>query len=177
MAVGGGFQETGQTSGQAWADGHGYAVTGDGGGVNPGAGGLDGEVIDEKTSFEIVGTIQDEVETGEEFFNVAGVYISDQAFNSDAAIDGAEFALRCDSLGKSGAGVVFVEQSLPLQIGWLDEITVNDPDLADSGAHEETGGRRADGAATHDDRAGAKQALLPVFTDPGEKHLTRVLFV
>jgi hypothetical protein len=66
---------------------------------------------------------------------------------------------------------------LSLQIGGLDKIAVNYPDATDSSAHEETSGSRANRAAANNDGAGAEQAPLPGFTDPGEQLLARVLFL
>ena len=63
LAVCGGFEEASETGSQARADGHGYAVTGDGGGVNPGASRMNGKIVDEKTSLKVVRAIEDEIET------------------------------------------------------------------------------------------------------------------
>ena len=73
MAVGGGFEEAGETRSETGEDGHCYAVTGDGGGVNPGNGGLDGEVVDEEAGFEVVGAIEDKIKASEQLPGVARV--------------------------------------------------------------------------------------------------------
>ena len=68
-----GFEQASETSSQAGADGHGYAITGDGGGVNPGATRMDGKIIDEETSLEIVGAIEDEIEAREQLRSIGRV--------------------------------------------------------------------------------------------------------
>src|SRR5260370_12264426 len=110
-----GFHEKGKTRRRAWADGHGQAVAGHGGGVNPGLSILDSKVVDQKTGLEVVCSVKNEVETGEQVGGVAGAEVGDDAFHGEAGIDGAELALRGDCLGKSGEGVGFIKQGLGLK--------------------------------------------------------------
>jgi len=63
-------EQAGEAGGQARADGHGDAVTADGGGVNPREIVFYGEIVEEETGFEIVGTVKEEIETGEKFCGV-----------------------------------------------------------------------------------------------------------
>lgn len=114
VTVGGRFEEAGEARGDAGTDGHGDAVTCDSGGVNPGAGGLDGVVVDEEAGFEIISAVEDEVEACEEILGVARAEVGDDTFDNDGGIDGAEFAFGGNGFGKSGAGVAFVEESLAL---------------------------------------------------------------
>lgn len=60
-----GLKQTGETGGDARADGHGDAVTAYGGGINPRAIVFDGKVIHEESGFEIVGTVENEVKACE----------------------------------------------------------------------------------------------------------------
>jgi hypothetical protein len=66
---------------------------------------------------------------------------------------------------------------LPLQVGGLNEIAVEDSNAADSSAHQETCCSRADCSTTYNDGTGGKQAMLPEFAESREEHLARVPFV
>ena len=55
------FHKASQAGGCAGLDGHGEAITGDAGGVNPGETGLDGIVINKEAGFEVVGAIENEL--------------------------------------------------------------------------------------------------------------------
>ena len=177
VAIRGRLEETGKTRSQAGTDSHGYAIAGNGGSVNPGRDGLNSEVVDEETGLEVVGAIDDEIKAREQLGGIARVQVPHEAFDVDTAIDGAQFALGGNGFGEGGAGVVFVEESLALQVRGLDKIAVQDSDTADSGTHEKAGGSSTDRAATDDDGAGSEEALLAFFADSGEEHLTRVLFL
>src|SRR5450755_65378 len=50
-------EETSEASGVAGKNGHGEAVSGDGCGVDPRAGGLYGEIVDQKAGLEVVGAV------------------------------------------------------------------------------------------------------------------------
>jgi hypothetical protein len=71
----------------------------------------------------------------------------------------------------------FIEKRLALQVGRLDEIAVNDSQLTDASADQETGGSSSDRTATDDDRTGGKQPFLAFRTDSGEKHLARIFLL
>src|SRR5260370_33516331 len=99
-----GFHETGKTRRRAWADGHGQAVAGHGGGVNPGLSILDSKVVDQKTGLEVVCSVKNEVETGEQVGGVAGAEVGDDAFPGYAGIEGAPLALRRGGLRRRSEG-------------------------------------------------------------------------
>lgn len=157
-----------ETWGGARANGHGQAVAADGGGVDPGLGILDGEVVDEETGFEVVGTVENEVEGREKAGSVAGVKIGNNAFDGDTGIDGAELAFSGDGFGDGGSGVRFVEERLALEIGRLDKITVDDANFPHAGADEEIGRGGTDRAASDDYGAGGEESLLTFFTNASE---------
>src|SRR5260370_34021537 len=121
-----GFHETGKTRRRAWADGHGQAVAGHGGGVNPGLSILDSKVVDQKPGLEVVCSVKNEVETGEQVCGVAGAEVGDDAFHGDAGIDGAELALRGYGLGKRRDGVGCIKNGLALKSGGLYNIAIDD---------------------------------------------------
>lgn len=57
--AGGGVEKASEAGRFARQNGHREAVTGDCGGVDPGSAGLDGEVVDEKASLEVVRAVED----------------------------------------------------------------------------------------------------------------------
>ena len=58
-STGGGIEKTSEAGRFAGQNGHGEAVTGDGGSVDPGSVGFDGEVVDEEAGLEVVGAVED----------------------------------------------------------------------------------------------------------------------
>ena len=87
------FEQASEAWGRARKNGHGEAIAGDGGGVDPGLRGSDGEIVDEETRFEVVSAVEDEVETAQEFRDVPRVDVGDQTFDGDGGVDAAQLAL------------------------------------------------------------------------------------
>ncbi len=171
------FHEASEARRCSGADGHGEAVTGHGGGVNPGLAILDGKIVDQETRLEIVGAIEDEVEAGEQVSGVARAEVGDDAFHRTTGIDGAELALGGDGFGQRGEGVGFVKERLALKIRGLDKIAIDNAQFSDTRAHQEIRGGGTDRAASDNDGAGGQQALLAFLANGGEKNLARVFFV
>jgi hypothetical protein len=172
----GAFEQAGEASGEARADGHGDTVAADCGGVNPRDIIFDGEIVEEEASFEIVGAVEEEIEAGEKFFGVLRSQVGDEAVGGYGGVDGAKFLLGGDGFGKGVAGIRFVEKGLALKVGRLDKVAVDDAETADTGASEESGRRGADSAATDDYGAGSGEALLAGFADSGKENLARIAF-
>src|SRR6267378_1089200 len=59
------FEKTGKTGRRGRTNGHGQAVTGDAGGVDPGPSGFHGNIVDQEASFEIVRVFFNETATTE----------------------------------------------------------------------------------------------------------------
>ena len=156
---------------------HGEAIAGDGGGVDPGACGDHGKIINEESRFKIVGAIEEKIERTKEFAHIGRAEVGDDPFHSDAGIDGAQLLLRGNRFGQGFLGVGFIEEGLTLQVGRLDEIAVNDSQLTDASADQKTGCGSSNRTATDDDRTGGKQPFLAFRTDPGEKHLARIFLL
>jgi len=154
-ALGGaaGLQETGEAGRCAGTNGHGQAVTCDAGGVDPRAAGFHGNIVDQEASFEIVSAVEEQIDSTEKRFRVARGEIGDDTFDGNGGIDGAELALGGDGLGEDVEGVGLIEERLPLQVGGLNEIAIDDFEVADAGANKKIGGGSADGAAADDGRA------------------------
>jgi len=111
---------------------------------------------------------------GKKVQGILGGKVSYYAFDGYLTVDGAKAAFSGDGLGKRFASVGFIEQSLSLKVGRLDEIAVNDAQVADAGANEQIGGCRAQRAATDQDYARGQEPLLSIFANTGEKDLARV---
>ena len=173
----GGAEETREAGGIAGENGHGEAVSGDRGGVNPRAAGLDGEIVDHKAGFEIVGAVEDDVEALEQFDGVLRIEIGYDSLDGNGGIDGFELALGGDGFGEGVAGVIFIEQGLALEIGGLDEIAIEDANAADAGADQEAGAGCANGSAADDDGAGSEKALLALEAEACKKYLPGIFFL
>ena len=95
--------------------------------------------------------------------------------------DGRNLYLRVDlcnlPLGRLGLGdrvlhVILVEEHLPLEVGHLDEVAVDDDDVPHARAGEHVGDDGAERAAADDQGGGVEQLLLRVFTEAGQEGLT-----
>jgi hypothetical protein len=58
MAIRGGLQKASEARGYAGPDGHGQAIAGDGGSINPGAGELDSIVVNQEAGLEVVRAVE-----------------------------------------------------------------------------------------------------------------------
>ncbi len=174
LGGGAGFEKTGEARSGAGTNGHGQPVTGDGGGVDPRESGVHREVVDQEARLEIVGAIEEQMDSREEGFGVARAEIGDDAFDGNGGIDRPQFAFGGDGLGKGTESVGFVEERLPLQVRRLHEIPIDDSEIADAGTNEKICGGSADGAAANNGCARGKQPLLAFRADAGEEHLARV---
>src|SRR5258705_9712187 len=150
------FEKTGKTGRRGRTNGHGQAVTGDTGGVDPGPAGFHGNIVDQETSFEIVGAIEEQIDSTEKCFRIARAEIGDDPFDGHGRIDRAQLALRGDGLWKDVESVGLIEEGLPLQVRRLNEVAVDDPYVTDAGANEKIGSSGADCAAADDSRPGGE---------------------
>jgi len=66
-------------------------------------------IVEEETRFEIVGAVEKEVKTSEEFLGVLRGEVGDDAFDGNGGINGAKFLLGGHSLGQGLASVGLVE--------------------------------------------------------------------
>ena len=103
-----------------------------------------------------------------------GDEVGDVGVDVDAGVDAGEMAAGGFGFGESGAGVVFVEEHLALQVGGLDEVAVDESEPADAGAGQEAGGGCAGGSYANDGDVGAAEELLAGLADAGEEDLAGV---
>ncbi len=158
----------------AGEDGHGGGVGADGGGVDPRLALLDGEVVEEVAGFEVVGGVEDEVGGAEETVDVGGDEVGDLRMDADGGVEAMDLAPGGFGLGESVAGVGLVEEDLPLEVGFFDEVAVDEGEGADAGAGEEGGGGGTGGADADDGDVGLAEESLAGDADAGEEDLAGV---
>src|SRR5262249_3709722 len=110
----------------------------------------------------------------DQFEDVGAVDVGDDGIDVDTGVDGGQFAGGGLGLGQVLGHVVFVEQHLPLQVARLDEIAVDQPQMADAGANQSVGQHRAQRATAAQRHTRIEQTPLTVFADAGETNLPAV---
>lgn len=160
-----------ETSGRSRADRHGQTVAADGRRVDPRAVRFDGEIVHQKAGLKVVRAVEDEIGRGKKLFHIVRAEIGDNSENSDIAVDGAELSLGSDGFGKRGAGVLLVEQSLALEVGRLDEVAIDDGDLANSGPDKKVGCGGPNRAATDNGNARSEQTTLTFLAEAVKEDL------
>ena len=175
--VRGGFEKTGKAGSLAREDGHGNAVAGHRRGINPGCASFDGKIVDEEARLKVVRAVQDERKIREQLRGVSRGQVGHNALDLDVGIDGAELPFGGDRFRQCVSGIGFVKESLSLQIGGLDKVTVQDSEAADSCADEQICDCSADGSAANQDGASSCEALLAVTAEGPKQHLARVFQV
>ena len=160
----------------AGEDGHGGGVGGHGGGVDPGDALLNGEVVDKVAGFEVVSGVEDEIGGAEEVLDVGGDEVGDVGCDADGGVGGEELAAGGLGLGEGVSRVPFVEEDLALEIRGLNEVAIDEGEVADAGAGEERGGRGPGGADADDGDMGASEGQLAGLADAGKEDLAGVAF-
>ena len=107
---------------------------------------------------------------------VCGDEVGDVGEDFDAGVDACEMEAGGFGFRESGAGVVFVEEHLALEVGGLDEVAIDEGEMTDAGAGEEAGRGGSGGTDADDGDAGAAEILLAGLTDAGEEDLAGVAF-
>lgn len=115
---------------------------------------LDAVVVEEVAGLEVVGGVENEVSGGEEFVDVGGDEVGDVRVDGDVGVEEGDLASGGFGLGEGVAGVGFVEEDLALEVGWLDEVAVDEGEGADTGAGEEGGGGGSGGSDADDGDVG-----------------------
>jgi len=166
--------------GRCWVsreDVHGGGVGAYGCGVDPGLGLLDGVVVDEVASLEVVGGVENQVGGGEELVDVGGDEVGDLGMDGDGGVEEGDLAAGGLGLGEGVAGVGLVEEDLALEVGGFDEVAVDEGEGADAGAGEEGGGGGSGGSYADDGYVGGAEEMLTCGSDAGEEDLAGVAVV
>ncbi len=88
--------------------------------------------------------------------------------DADGGVDACEVAAGGFGFGEGGAGVVFVEEHLALEVGGLDEIAVDEGEAAYAGAGKQGGSGGSGGADSYYGDVGVGEELLAAGADGGE---------
>lgn len=152
----------------------GEAVAADGSAIDPGDSAFDREIVDEVAGFKVVGGIEDEVDALEEVFDVGCVEIDGEGFDGDFAIEEGDFGGGGGGFGALFAGMLFVKKPLPLEVGPLDDITVEDLEVSNTGPGESAGLEGAESTAPNNRNLRCGQARLAFSTKWREADLPRV---
>ena len=110
------FDHACEARGFARTNRHGDAVAANGGGVNPRNAERDGGIVQEQARLEIIGSVEDEGKSAEEFESIIGRQVSDDPFHSHARVDRAQVALGGNRFWNGVTRVRFLEKRLPLQV-------------------------------------------------------------
>ena len=175
LGAGGGLWiEAAQARAVAGEDGEGEAVAADGGAVDPGDRAFYGEVIEEKAGFEVIGGVEEEVDAIEEVFDVGSAYIDGEGFDLDRAVDGFEVLGGGGGFGLLRGGICFVKEPLALEVGPLDDIAVDEAEVADTGTGQGRGLEGSEGTTADDGDSGSCEASLTVGAERPETNLPRI---
>lgn len=137
---------------------------------------FDGKIVDEESGFEIVGSVENEIETVEQFPGILRSEVGYDAFDGNGRIDGAKLLLSREGFWKRSGGIGFVEKGLALEIRRFDEVTIEDAQSPNAGAGKKRGSGGSDRAATDDNGTRRREPLLAGLADGLEKNLAGVSF-
>ena len=138
---------------------------------------LDGIVVDEVAGFEVIGSVEDDVGSNEEFVDVGGDEVGDLRMDGDGGVEEGNLAASGFGLGEGLDGVGLVEEDLTLEVGGFDEVAIDKGESANAGAGEQRGCCCSGGSAADDGDVGGGEHLLSGGADSGEEYLTGVAVV
>jgi hypothetical protein len=93
-------------------------------------------VVQDKSRFEVIETIEHDIDVGDVVFDVGGIHIVDFCLNIDRGIDTPKFCFRRDRLREVFLEIVLVEQRLPLQVREFNKVAVDDSQKPNTGTHD-----------------------------------------
>ena len=125
-----------QACGLARQHRHDLSVTADATTVDPRNAGLKREIVHQEPRLEVIRAVENEIDVASQFANVVAIDVRDNRFQFDRTVDASQLLNGGDRLRHLSSDVVFIEQHLALQIGCLDKIAINDPQMSDAGASQ-----------------------------------------
>jgi hypothetical protein len=131
-------------------------------------------VAEQKPGCCIVSAVKHKVRTCRKRPNSQSVHIGHESFNTDSAIYMAKLVGRGNRLRQYGKRIRLVEQHLPLQIAWFDEIAVGQPNLADARPNHMLRKRSAERADPDDQHASACQLSLALLANRRKSRLSGI---
>ena len=138
---------------------------------------LNREIINEIASFEIIGSVENQVGLVEHCVDVRRNQVGDAGVHAHGAVEQGDLSPCRFGLGESRHGIGLVKEHLTLKVAFLDEIPVDQRESADTGAGEQVSRSGAGGAAADNSDMGCREPTLTLDANPREKHLTRIPFV
>ena len=137
---------------------------------------MNSKVVEQESRLKVVGAVEDQVKTLQEFGNISRSEVANDTLDFDLRIQLSKLGFRSHSLWQCLAGVIFVEKRLPVEVGWLDKVAIDDTKSSHSGPRKQLGRRSTDGAATHNDSARCQQFALAFLAHACKENLARVSF-
>ena len=107
--------------------------------IDPGLAQLHRRVVDQVAGLEVVGAVEDQVGVADQVEDVGVVDVGDDRLDRRSAVDLPELPRGGLGLGQVVGDVLLVEEDLALEVVGLDEVAVDDPEMADAGAGQVVG--------------------------------------
>ena len=127
--------------------------------------------VQQKPRLEIIGAVENHVAAVAQPEDVARFNVGDDRLDFDRAVDLSQFLRRRHGFGECRGDIGLVVQHLPLQIVQLQEIAIDDSQLADTGPRKGVGNHTSQRAAAADERTAGSQSTLPFFAYGRISHL------
>ncbi len=132
---------------------------------------LHGAIIGQVAGLEVVEPIDHDVRAIGIAFDIPVVDVIDDRRDVYLRIDPGDLAFRRLRFGDCIGNIPFVEQHLPLQVGELDEVAINDDQVPNPGPGQQVCSHGTERPAAKNERGGAEQFVLPLYSETGQKHL------
>ena len=142
------------------------------GGVNVGLAGEHARIVHQIAGGKVVGAIGDDVELANDVERIGAAELGLELANVDEGIDGGQFLRGGVEFGTTHVGCGM--DDLPLQVGEVHHIEVNQAQRAHAGRGQIQRERRAESAGAHAQHARRLQLLLPLHADLGHDQVARV---
>jgi len=134
--------------------------------------GQHGGVVDQIAGGEVVGAVHDQVVLPEQVDGVGGLQPKLVQSHVDQRVDGQNRVARRLGLGPSDIGHAM--DDLPLQVGLVDDVEVDDADGAHPGRGQVEQGGCAEPAGADHERPGVLEPLLTVDPEVGNDQMAAV---
>lgn len=129
-------------------------------------------VVDEIARGKIVGAVEDDVVRGDEGEGVGAREAGDDGRDGEKRIEREQAAGGGGGFGQAGVGGGV--EDLPLEVGDVDGVGVDDGDAADAGGGEVEEGGAAESAGANDEYGAALQRGLRLGAEAGEREVALV---
>ena len=142
--------------------------------VDPGQAQPHAGVVEQEAGLEVVRAVHGQVGAGQQVQDVVGGDVGHDALDGDLRVDAAQLAPRGLGLGQAVGDVLLVEEPLALQVVQLDEVAVDDAQMADAAPRQVVGDHRAGRAAADQHDGRVQQPALAGLAQVGEDDLAGV---